>query len=298
MKTIEYLVVKFLFFVFSRLSIKNGKRLALLFTYLVEHVFRYRRQVILSNLHRVYGEQLPLPEKKFLHKIYKNFVFLWMEFLQLNHFNAQTIKQFMHFKNPKVIQHLEKREKGAILYSGHFGNFEWLGHALALQGLPIWAIAKKQSNQKVDRFIMKLRERFGMKIVYTKQARAVCEQALKNKELVAIVFDQDARKRGVFVDFLGQPSSTAVGTAVLHLRTNAEIVLLIALRRDYAKFDVFAKIIEPPPRSGDLQQDILNITQKISSEFEVWVRKYPEQWFWMHRRWKTQPQKTNAAVTT
>lgn len=81
-----------------------------------------------------------------------------------------------------------------------------------------------------------------------------------------------------------------MGTAVLHLRTNAEIILLIALRRDYAKFDVFAKIIEPPPRSGDLQQDVLNITQKISSEFEVWVRKYPEQWFWMHRRWKTQPE--------
>ncbi len=296
MKTIEYLAVKILFFIFSRLSIKNGKRLALLLTFFVEHVFRYRRQVILSNLHRVYGEKLPLPERKFLHEIYKNFVFLWMEFLQLNHFSPETVQNFMNIKNPEVIEHLKNRDKGVILYSGHFGNFEWLGQAMALQGLPIRAIAKKQSNEKVDRFITKLRERFGARIVYTRQAMSVCQKALMNKELVAIAFDQDARQRGVFVDFLGQPSSTAVGTAVLHLRTNAEIVLLIALRKDYAKFDVFAKIIEPPTRTGDLEQDILNITQKITSEFEVWVRKYPEQWFWVHRRWKTQPKNKHSLV--
>lgn len=296
MKTIEYLAVKFLFFVFSRLSIKNGKRLALFITFLVEHLIRYRKKVILSNLHRVYGDKLPLPEKKFVHEIYKNFVFLWMEFLQSNHFNEQTVKQFINFKNPEILQHLKQREKGVILYSGHFGNFEWLGQAMALQRLPIWAIAKKQSNEKVDRFITKLRERFGARIVYTKQAMPVCQRALNNKELVAIAIDQDARQRGVFVNFLGLPSSTAVGTAVLHLRTNAEIILLIALRKDYAQFDVYAKLIEPPARTGDLEQDILNITQKISNELEVWVKKYPEQWFWMHRRWKTKPKKQTASV--
>ena len=298
MKTVEYLSVKLLFFIFSRISLQAGKRFALLLTFLVEKIFRYRRKVILNNLHRVYGDNLPMPQKKFLHEIYKNFIFLWMEFLQMNHFGPQTVNQLMQFKNPDVLKHVEHRQRGVIFISGHFGNFEWLGQAMALQNWPIWAIAKKQSNHKVDAFISKLRSKFGLKIVYTRDAMKVCEKALKNKEIVAIAFDQDARQRGVFVNFLGQPSSTAVGTAVLHLRTNAEIILLIALRRDYARFDVFAKVVELPERSGNVQQDIVNITQKISSEFEVWVRKYPEQWFWMHRRWKTQPEDNQVLSTT
>ncbi|EHO43158.1 lipid A biosynthesis acyltransferase [Caldithrix abyssi DSM 13497] len=289
MKTIEYISVKLLFFIFSRISLKSGKRFAGLLTILVEKVIRYRRDVILSNLHLVYGEQLPRPEKQFLHDIYKNFIYLWMEFLQINHFTPRTLDELMRFKNPEVLAQLKRENKGVLFVSGHFGNFEWLGQAMVIQGWPIWAIAKKQSNQKVDQFITQIRSRFGMKIVYTKKAMQVCERALKQKEAVAIAFDQDARKRGVFVNFLGQPSSTAVGTAVLHLRTGADIVLLIALRKDYAKFDVYAKKIELPVKTGNLQDDVTAITQKVSSEFEKWVREYPEQWFWMHRRWKTRP---------
>ncbi len=294
MKTIEYLLVKFLFFVFSKLSLKNGKRLALVMTFLAEKVIRYRRGVILDNLHLVYGDQLPRPQKQLVHQIYKNFVFLWMEFLQMNHFTPHTVNRLMTFKNPEVLEEIAHRQRGAILISGHFGNFEWLAQAMAMRGWPIWAIAKKQSNRKVDDFITKLRTRYGAKIVYTKQAMQVCEQALRRKEIVAIAFDQDARKRGVFVNFLGQPSSTAVGTAVLHLRTGADIFLLIALRRDYAKFDVYAQKIALPPKTGKLQQDVVNITQQVSTAFEKWVRDYPEQWFWMHRRWKTKPQTMDA----
>ncbi len=293
METIEYLGVKFLFFILSHLSIKNGKRLAYFLTFFIEHIVRYRRRVILDNLHRVYGQNLPKPQKQFLHDIYKNFAYLWLEFLQLTRLSAKTLQQRMHFKNPEIFKQVHNRDKGIILVSGHFGNFEWLGQLMAIQGWPIWAIAKKQSNAKVDAFITKMRSRFGIRIVHTKEAMEVCERALKQKEIVAIAFDQDARKRGVFVNFLGLPSSTAVGTAVLHLRTNAEIILLIALRKDYGLFDVYAQPIAVPERTGDLERDIVAITQKVSSAFEQWVWQYPEQWFWMHRRWKTQPNKTS-----
>lgn len=291
MKNVEYFAVRVLFFIFDHVSLKWGKRFALILAFLTEKVIRYRRKVILDNLHRVYGDKLPKPEKQLLHGIYKNFVFLWMEFLQSNHLNKENIRRFMRLKNPEIFEWVKKREHGFLVISGHFGNFEWLGQYLALENLaPITAIAKKQSNRKVDAFITKLRERNGMKIVYTKQAMEEAEKALRKKEIVAIAFDQDARKRGVFVNFMGIPSSTAVGTAVLHLRTGAKIILLISVRRDYALFDVFIQEVKIPELKGDLQENIITITQTFTSEFEKWVYRFPEQWFWMHKRWKTQPQ--------
>ncbi len=291
MKNFEYLAVRFLFFIFDHISLRWGKRLALLMTFVAEKIIRYRRQVVLENLHRVYGEQLPKPRKQLLHEIYKNFVFLWMEFLQSSHLNKDNIREIMRVRNPEIIRDVAQRKHGHLFVSGHFGNFEWLGQLIAIEKIaPITGIAKKQSNHKVNDFIVRLRERNGLKIVYTKQAMQVAEEALKRKEIVAIAFDQDARKRGVFVNFLGIPSSTAVGTAVLHLRTGAKIILIVAVRRDYALFDVFLEEVRIPEPQGDMEKDIVAITQAYTSAFEKWVRRYPEQWLWMHKRWKTQPE--------
>ena len=291
MKNVEYFLVRGLFFVFSHISLRWGKRLALGLNFLTEHIIRYRRKVILENLHKVYGEQLPKPQKQLIHEIYKHFIFLWMEFLQSPHLNPETVNRLLRIKNPEVLERIKKREYGYIFISGHFGNFEWLGQAMSMMHLPpITAIAKKQSNLKVDAFIVKLRQRHGARIVYTKEAMRESEKALRNKEIVAIAFDQDARNRGVFVNFMGLPSSTALGTAVLHLRTGAKIILMEALRRDYALFDVYLEEVKIPDLEGDLNQKIVAITQLYTSKFEKWVRRYPEQWFWVHKRWKTQPQ--------
>lgn len=290
MKNVEYFFVRVLFFVFSHVSLAGGKRLALIMTFVTEKIIRYRRNVIRNNLRKVYGNKLPKPEGEFIHEIYKNFVFLWMEFLQSPHLNQQTVHRLLNIKNPNVLKMIRRRESGIIFLSGHFGNFEWLGQGMSLLNLPpITAIAKKQSNLKVDAFITKMRQRHGAKIVYTKEAMPVSEKALRNKEIVAIAFDQDARRKGVFVNFLGLPSSTAVGTAVLHLRTGAKIVLLIALRKDYAQFDIYLQEIKIPELLGTLDEKIKAVTQIFTTEFEKWVWRYPEQWFWMHKRWKTQP---------
>ncbi len=290
MKNLEYVLVRGLFFIFSRLSFKWGKRLALVLTFLVEKFIRYRRSVILDNLQKVYGSDLPRPEKQLLHEIYKNFVFLWMEFLQSAKLNSHNVQQLMRIRNPEVLEKIRHQKSGYLFISGHFGNFEWLGQCMALLDVPpITAIAKKQSNEKVNRFIVQMRQRNGMRIVYTKEAMREAEKALRRNEAVAIAFDQDARKKGIFVNFLGLPSSTAVGTAVLHLRTGAKIILLIALRKDYAQFDVYLQEINMPPLNGDSETKIKVITQIFTSAFEKWVRRYPEQWLWMHKRWKTQP---------
>ncbi|MEJ2545315.1 MAG: lysophospholipid acyltransferase family protein, partial [Calditrichaceae bacterium] len=196
--------------------------------------------------------------------------------------------------NSEIFEEAYKNKKGVILLSGHMGNFEWLGQMHGQMGNKIYGIAKRLKNPLVNQLVEKNRLRENMGVIYTKKAMKDGIQVLKNNNLLAIVMDQDAKKKGVFVNFLGLPSSAAVGPAVFHLKTGAPLIFLMSIRRDYGKFDAYYEEICPASGSQEVNdENILRITQKHMSVLEKWVLRYPEQWFWMHRRWKTK-QKNHA----
>ncbi len=290
MHRIEYFLVKSLFWLFNRMSFKGGKRAAGVVYFLVAHVFRYRRQVILNNLRLVYGDRLPGPQKQLLKNIYRNFVFLWMEFLQIPSLTRENLDQRIHFHNIELLDQVLAQGNGLILLSGHFGNFEWLAHYFGLKGYKVSGIVKHQSNPYVDRLVESMRTRNGARLIYTKNAMAEGTKVLEQKEILALVADQDARHKGVFVDFMGVPSSTPVGPAVFRLRSGAPMYFIISIRKDYGEFDVWMEPVLPDFKKDEVNdRNIFEITQKHTTVLEKWVRKYPEQWFWVHRRWKTRP---------
>lgn len=280
----EYAIVKFLFWLFNTMSPKGGKRTAYILYLLVARVIRYRKKVILDNLYRVYGDNLPDDKRVLLKNIYKNFVYLWMEFLQMGQLSKENLSDHFHFHNLEIVDKAINEGKGLILLSGHFGNFEWEAAAMAILGYPIVGIAKKQSNPYVDKLIFENRTKYGSKIIYTKNAVKGGLRALRENEILCSIADQDARKAGVFVGFLGQPSSTAIGPAIFRLRSGAPFIFTVSVRRDYGRFDVYFEEILISPTD-----DVLSITQKHSDMLEKWIRRYPEQWFWVHKRWKTKP---------
>ena len=291
MHRVEYYLVYTLFRIFQRVSFRTGRRIALGIYFLIAKVIRYRKEVILNNLHRVYGENLPAKENELLNAIYKNFVFLWMEFLQSSKMLKNPIDNHFQFYNIEILNRALRHKKGVILLSGHFGNFEWLAQVMPKMDYQVNGIAKKQSNPYVNAFVEERRTQTGLQIIYTRDAVKQSLKALKRGEIVAIVADQDARDRGVFVEFMGLPSSTPVGPAVLHLRSGAPIVLITGIRKDYGCFDVYFEEVVPAeePNKEVNDEDIVKITQLHATALEHWVRKYPEQWFWMHKRWKTKP---------
>ena len=291
MHRLEYLIVKFLFFLFRNISFKTGKRIAWSFYFLVAKVFRYRRNVILSNLRLVYGNQLPMPKSELLKGIYKNFVSLWMEFLQIERLTSQNIENHFTVHGAEVVDKALSKGKGLIFMSGHYGNFEWLGKYFVHKGYKVSGIAKRQSNHLVNDLIEKNRKSYGAGVIYTKNAMEDGLEALRKNEIVAIVADQDARKRGIIIDFLGQPSSTAVGPAVFHFRSGAPVCFVIAVRKDYGQFDVYVEEVEFADPKDVSDAAILDITEKHTRVLEKWIRKYPDQWFWMHKRWKTNTEK-------
>lgn len=296
MHYIEFLFVKGLLKLFSKISVNWGRRIAVLLYFILHYVVRYRRNVIEHNLQLVYGARQPFNKKKFYRAIYKNFIFLWMEFLQVNRLDRNYIDKHFRFYGLDAVERACAKGNGAIMVTGHFGNFEWEGQALGLLGYDVYGVAKRQSNARVNDLIEDMRTTSKVHVIYKNNAMQESIEALENNGLVALISDQDAKSKGVFVDFMGIPSSTPKGAAVLHLRSGAPIIFTISLRRAYGQFDIYFEEIEGNGVSEVTEEKIFKITQKFTTNLERWVRKYPEQWFWMHRRWKTGPAKKTRNV--
>lgn len=178
--------------------------------------------------------------------------------------------------------------RGLVLVTGHFGNWEIGGAALAARGIPIDGVAQRQSNPLFDREIVAARERLGMRIIERGRATKEGLRSLRAGRVVALVADQDARRAGVFVPFFGRLASTHRGPAVLALRTGAPLFLGTALRTPAGGYHVRLDPVEVE-RDGDAEEVTYRLTAAYTARLEAAIRAAPEQYFWHHRRWKTRP---------
>jgi Kdo2-lipid IVA lauroyltransferase/acyltransferase len=177
---------------------------------------------------------------------------------------------------------------GAVLATGHLGNWEVAGAALAARGLPLDAVAQRQANPYFDRLINRARARLGIRVIPRGGATGKALAALREGRLVALVADQDARKAGVFVPFLGRPASTHRGAAVLALRSGAPLFMGVMTRQPDGVYEARIQRI-PVPTEGDFEERVRAVTAAFTGALEREVRAYPDQYFWHHRRWKTPP---------
>lgn len=178
--------------------------------------------------------------------------------------------------------------RGVLLITSHSGNWELMGSSLALYGFPIVGVAQKQTNEAMDRFINEYRSLSGMKVVYKSGVREMV--SLLNEGMgIGLLMDQDAGEHGAFVDFFGRQASTPQGAAALARMRNAPIVPVFCTRNA----DGTAKVILHPvvwvQKTADRDADLWTTTQQLTTIIEQHIRKYPQEWFWLHNRWKTRP---------
>lgn len=180
--------------------------------------------------------------------------------------------------------------KGAILATGHYGNWEIAAAAVAARGVPIAAIVKRMGNRLVDARLEALRRGLGVETIEMGKASRLVPRVLREGGIVGIVGDQDARRSGVFVPFFGRPASTHRGTALFALRLGAPVFACTARRLPGAEVRYEVSGHRVPVRStGDLEADVTRLTGQLAAALEADVRAAPEQYFWFHRRWKTKP---------
>ena len=184
----------------------------------------------------------------------------------------------------KVLNEALKKNRGVVFISGHFGSWEILGKWLGEHTDLFVGIALKQKNEGANNFFHEQREIPGTKQIYKKGSPGKGYQVLKDNGVLGLVSDQDAKTKGVFVDFFGHPASTPKGAALFHLNTLAPVVLGVCIKTDHNKYNI--EIVPVKTNSNSIEQ----ITQNYTSILESYIKKYPEQYFWFHKRWKTKMQ--------
>ncbi|HEX9710768.1 MAG TPA: lysophospholipid acyltransferase family protein [Candidatus Thermoplasmatota archaeon] len=180
--------------------------------------------------------------------------------------------------------------RGAVVATGHFGNWELGGSAVAARGVPLDVVAFRQRNRLFDEELVRTRGRLGMRVVTRGRAPREVLRSLRDGRITALVADQNAGRRGVFVDFFGHPASTARGPALFALRSGAALFtgFCLAMGGSPRRYVVHLEEV-PVERNGDLEEDVLRLTRAHGERLERFIRRAPEQYFWQHNRWKTRP---------
>jgi KDO2-lipid IV(A) lauroyltransferase len=182
-------------------------------------------------------------------------------------------------------------ERGAVILTGHVGNFELLAYAHGLLGHPITLVHRPMRNPLVDRVITGLRGRAGTTSLAKKTAAKAALRALHQHAIVAIPADQNQTRRyGVFVDFFGLPACTTPGPARLAMLSRAPILPVFLIRE--GESDRHRIVVLPEVelvRTGDREADVVANTQRCTAVVEEVLRRHPDQWIWFHKRWKTRP---------
>ncbi len=177
--------------------------------------------------------------------------------------------------------------QGLVLASGHVGNHEIGAAALSARGIPLDLVVQRQGNPLFDKALNTARQRLGLGIIDRFEATRQAIRALRSGRAVAFASDQNAGKAGVFVPFFGRLASTHRGAALFAIKTGAPLFLGTALRRGKG-YEVRLERIDVD-RSGELEDAIYRLTAAFTARLEAVVRTAPEQYLWLHRRWKTRP---------
>lgn len=204
-----------------------------------------------------------------------------------------TWSRYIRLRNFDETLALILNGQGVILVTGHYGSFEVAAHLLSVLEYDVVAVMRPLDNVYLNRFVVRTRRTHGLTVLDKKGAITGAERALEDGKLLMFVGDQDAGRKGLFVDFFSRPASTYKSIGLLAMACGCPIVVGYARRRgDVAKYEVgVQRIIHP--REWEHQDDPLRwITQAYTSAIEEMVRDAPEQYLWIHRRWKSQPQAT------
>ena len=212
-----------------------------------------------------------------------------VEFMQLPRLNKQQIQQYVTFEGVEHVQQALARGKGAIILTGHFGNWELLAASISATVAPLTPIVRELRSARLNAFVSSYREKGGYTTIDRDTGVRHALRCLKRNELLGIVADVDTAVSGVFVDFFGRRAYTPYSPVAIALKTGAAILPTFIVRQPDGSHHA---IIEPPlalKRTSMKEKDLVVNTQKFTKIIESYIRRYPTQWIWMHRRWKTQP---------
>ncbi len=217
-----------------------------------------------------------------------------IEILNLKNLKKDRLEKLISVEGEEYLKAAEASGKGTILITGHIGNWELMAAALSIRGYHLHVIATPLYDPRIDEAVIKIRAGFNIETISrgTPSSSRKILNVLRSKEILGLLIDQDTRVDGVFVNFFNKKAHTPAGAAQLALRSGAATMMCFVTRLPGDRHRI---TIEKPMRlfqSGHKEKDIEANTAMFTSRIEEHVKQYPDQWVWMHRRWKTKPEET------
>ena len=257
----------------------------LLFTFDKKH-----RKIAINNVSRAFGWQPQSDEVlRIVHQVFNNLGTMIFEIAWVARLSPKVLMRHFRISGREHYHRAIEKGKGVLLLTAHMGNWELFTVIAHMAGIPANVVYRPLDSQVLDDAIRQIRCRFGAELIPTKRAIFRIVKALKKNECVALLMDQNVDwYNGVYVDFFGRRACTNKGMAVMALRTEAPVVPIFLLREGLGfRAEVCPEI--PLIKTGDNQKDVELNTEKYNQAIEKIVRQYPDQWFWVHQRWKTRP---------
>ena len=231
-------------------------------------------------------------------KSFENLVMLTMDILMTPRLvRKDNWRRYCTFKNAERVKWLIKEHKGMLLLTAHYGNFELVGYMLGMFGFDIYSVARPLDNRFVNDYLFGIRQRKGQKLIIKKGASSMMEDVVAEGAALGFIADQDAGRKGIFVDFFGRKASTYKSIGLLAMMRNVPIAVGCCRRVDSRFFFSIEveRIIMPAEWAG--KPDPLQwVSQEYTSAIESFIRKEPAQYWWLHRRWKTRPRSERRAA--
>ncbi|NQT07116.1 MAG: lysophospholipid acyltransferase family protein [Candidatus Omnitrophica bacterium] len=293
-RTALYVLARIIGTLIYPLPLKAGVRLGALMGKLAFHIVPKERRKTLAHLRMALGRERSEKElRKIAKDLFANMGRNAIEWINYPKFDKEWFSKNIYPENFERVRNAYDRGKGLIVLTGHLGNWELLGSYLSFNNYAGTMIAKKIYIKQFDEFFVRMRKHFKNDILYRGESPKKVLRVLKSGGIIGILPDQDISSiEGIFVDFFGKPAYTPTAPVKFAIKTGAALVPMFALRDgDRFKFLVEKEIVMEI--TGDKDRDLLVNTIKWMRVFENVIRRYPDQWVWMHRRWKTKPEDKN-----
>lgn len=284
---IEYILFLSLSYLCRLLGLSLSRKFASLISIFFFYLLPIRKDVVFDNLKLAFPELSSNQIKKLAYGTYKNFAITLVEILYLPWTSDEQIKNVVNFKDLDLIDKREKEGNGVILLSGHFGNWEYCAISVGAQlNKKLSVIVKPQRNNFVNDWMNRARTRWTNEVVPLGASIRNVYAVLMKKGIVAMVADQRGPEEGIKLEFFGRKTSVYTGPAVLSLKMNVPIIYGITIRQPDFSYRCNVVEISRENLPDNYDEKVKVLSERILRYLEDVIRKNPEQWFWMHKRWK------------
>lgn len=263
------------------------------------YLLRRERCKTLDNLARAYGAERTAAERaRIARSVFVNQGRTMAELALSPRLNDAGLHALVSMEGREIIDREKRRGKGIIIITGHLGNWELIPAYFVSVGLHGGVVARRVYYEKYERLLSRLRLSKGFRVFYRDESPREILKTLRRNEVVGILADQDVRKLdGVFVEFFGRPAYTPTAPVLIAMKTGAPLIPARIVREGRKH-----RIIVDEPivlrLTGDREADLIHNTQAWSHVIERYIREHPDQWVWMHRRWRTRPGDVAARIAS